>query len=155
MTSSELVHYGIKGMKWGVRRANLDAPNNRYSSANRTKDRSTHGERGVKRINRRLNKGQSLVEARARETTRTNALITGALATAAALKIAGPVLLQSIAVRAERNRARAEYDRSQSENQNIGTSGRYGVNGKPFEPNKEGVYDIYSEGGVKDFQRRR
>ncbi|WP_218969596.1 hypothetical protein, partial [Streptomyces sp. JV178] len=108
----DLAHYGVKGMKWGVRRAERDAPNSRYSSVNRAKDRKTHGDKGVKRINRRLNKGQTLKKARARETTRKTALVTGAAATAAALKVAGPVLMQSIAVRAERNRARAEYDRS-------------------------------------------
>uniref|UniRef100_A0AAU7GZJ8 Uncharacterized protein n=1 Tax=Streptomyces phage Scarif TaxID=3158858 RepID=A0AAU7GZJ8_9CAUD len=138
----ELMHYGVKGMKWGVRRAERDAPSKRYSAANRAKDSKTYGQRGVKRINRRLNKGQTLKKARARETTRRTAMITGAATAAAVLKLVGPVAMQSIAVKAERNRARAAYERSEAEITNLG--GTYGLNGKKFKPNRKGVYNISS-----------
>lgn len=74
-----LEHYGVKGMRWGVRRVKnrisnyrssqkkLNEPNKRYSEANREKDRYLLGRSGVKRINKRLNKGYSYKKAIRRE----------------------------------------------------------------------------------------
>ena len=85
-SDSYLAHYGVKGMKWGVRRqrrraaarkdrnawrsmskkerkANRDKYNKRYSKDDRDADKATYGSGGVKRINRRMNKGQSYARA--------------------------------------------------------------------------------------------
>ena len=71
---SELYHFGVKGMKWGVRRAErkarraeLNKPNAHYDKWQRSADRSTYGTRGERRINRRMNKGQSHFRAQATE----------------------------------------------------------------------------------------
>ena len=84
-----LAHYGVKGMKWGVRRkrqradrnrwksmskseraANRDSLNPRYKKLDREIDTDLYGERGVQRINRRMNKGQSHLRATTTEAAR-------------------------------------------------------------------------------------
>jgi len=69
--SSELTHYGVKGMKWGVRRAEANKPNAGYSTSDRRKDAVRFKAGGVKRINRRMNQGADLRTARKKEGQRT------------------------------------------------------------------------------------
>ena len=137
---SELAHYGVKGMKWGVRRAEKNVPNARYSSKNRVKDKELHGSRGVKRINKRLNDGQTLKKARAREVRRNTiqaGAVVGAVYATRALAIAGPVLAQSVASRAETKRGQAHV---------AATMGlpRQASSGPTYAKQKRGAYDISS-----------
>lgn len=87
-----LAHYGVLGMKWGVRNAEsrrrlggpsprvdarkkkraaarvekkrLKAPNAKYTKDQRTSDALLLGNRGVKRINKSMNQGKTLNQAR-------------------------------------------------------------------------------------------
>lgn len=98
--SDYLAHYGVKGMKWGVRknrykgvrtrlkkeakadkdkwrsmsrserRKYRDTPNARYSKQNREINTNVFGEKASKRINRRMNKGATYKNAYFRETGR-------------------------------------------------------------------------------------
>ena len=89
-----LEHHGIKGMKWGVRRyqnadgtltaagkKRYDEPNSKYSKEDRELDKFVWGKSGVKRINRRMNKGQSYTKATWMEAGRQT--VTGLLLTSA------------------------------------------------------------------------
>jgi hypothetical protein len=67
--NDELQHYGVKGMKWGVRR-NHNAVNKDYSDKQRKHDRAFYGKGGEKRINKRLNEGHGLRGARHYEAER-------------------------------------------------------------------------------------
>lgn len=85
--SEELYHFGVKGMKWGVRKKR-DKPNTDYTSRQRVTDRAIFGKKGVKHINRRMNKGQSHFRAATTEmisqaaTTSVGSLAAGGLAVA-------------------------------------------------------------------------
>lgn len=139
-TDGELTHYGVKGMKWGVRRAELDAPSSRYSSANRKKDEKVHGPRAVKRINRRLNKGMTLKKARRKETTRDTlqaVAAVGAYYAARYMVHAGPVLSQGVASRAQTKRGQAAAAAA------MGLP-RHATSGPTFTKPKRGVYNISS-----------
>lgn len=57
-----LMHFGVKGMKWGVRKKN---PN--YNSTQRKNDRAIYGRGAEKRINTRMNQGMGISGARAME----------------------------------------------------------------------------------------
>lgn len=60
-----LEHVGVKGMKWGVRKKNPNYTNNQIK-----RDRQIYGKRGSNRINKALNKGDSISVARGDEKTR-------------------------------------------------------------------------------------
>lgn len=64
-----LAHYGVLGMRWGVRKSR-NAPNPDYNSNQRKRDRQVYGRRGERRINRALNRGDSISVARGDEKTR-------------------------------------------------------------------------------------
>lgn len=78
--TNELYHYGIKGMKWGVRRyENKDgtltpAGKKRYNYEDHQKkqDARLYGKRSVRRIQKRLDNGETLLSARNAEVRRRN-----------------------------------------------------------------------------------
>ena len=65
--SDYLAHYGVKGMKWGTRKASR---NSGYSSKQRKEDRSLYGAGGERRINRSMNRGHNIKSARSKEVLR-------------------------------------------------------------------------------------
>ena len=69
MNDLELYHYGVKGMKWGVRKKSSTV-NKSYTAKQRKQDRAFYGKSGEKRINKRLNDGHGLRGARHYEAER-------------------------------------------------------------------------------------
>lgn len=69
---NELYHYGVKGMKWGVRNSEnkTSRVNKSYTAKQRKQDRAFYGKGGEKRINKRLNQGHGLRGARHYEAER-------------------------------------------------------------------------------------
>lgn len=147
----ELVHYGVKGMKWGVRNAELNKPNPGYTRGQRNYDYSNRGvsRRGIKRINKRLNKGQDLETARKNEKKfirRRNLAFTGAYLavrysnpeTRAFLKEMGVVAMQSVAKRAETKRGQAFMAN------NRGLPRQASTGPSHAKKNRSGVYNISS-----------
>lgn len=114
---SHLVHYGVKGMKWGVRRAD----NPEYSSSQRAHDKKQYGKGAVRRINKRMNKGSDIQKARVQERSfraRRRAAVglgilfgpeiaQGARIVGALGKLTFGTAMASVAKRAETNRGRA------------------------------------------------
>lgn len=70
--TDELYHFGVKGMKWGVHKARGSDWNEKYSEKQRVRDQAVYGRSGVRRINKSLNKGQSISGARSIEADRIN-----------------------------------------------------------------------------------
>ena len=64
-----LAHYGMLGMKWGVRNdvSSKKSSNKDYSANQRKRDQQVYGSRGEKRINKAMNQGDSISVARGRE----------------------------------------------------------------------------------------
>ena len=66
-----LSHYGVLGMKWGVRKDEQKSRTNpNYSSQQQKRDKQIYGRGGVKRINKSMNKGDSISTARGVEKLR-------------------------------------------------------------------------------------
>ena len=65
----ELKHHGILGMKWGVRKDNKHT-NPNYTDQQRKRDREIYGSRGVSRINKAMNNGDTISVARGTEKTK-------------------------------------------------------------------------------------
>lgn len=118
MTKSEdleLVHYGVKGMRWGVKKSGsdgasrserreakrsakevLDKPNASYSDRQRANDRNWGGKRYARDVNRKLNQGKTLKEARKTSTSHADRMMrAGQIAVAGfGLVYAGATLME-------------------------------------------------------------
>src|SRR4051812_1425622 len=68
-----LEHFGVRGMKWGVRRSEggrtdpRDNPHPSYTNRMRSNDRGQFGRGGVKRINRSMHEGLTRDDAHTKE----------------------------------------------------------------------------------------
>lgn len=69
-SDNDLRHYGIKGMKWGVRKE--EDYHSDYSKEQRDRDKAVYGRGGVKRINKNMKKGDKISTARSKEADRIN-----------------------------------------------------------------------------------
>lgn len=92
-----LAHYGVKGMQWGVRN-----PHHSYSSGQQALDIHKFGDRGARRINRRLHKGKTHEQAvkteKRQRVAKTAALVVyGTFVAHNLSKRYGPNLVRSIA----------------------------------------------------------
>lgn len=133
--NDSLQHYGVKGMKWGVRKS--EPTNSSYSKSQQYYDHNQFGKGGVRRINRRLNNGQSIKEARnnerkyrRRKRTAVRTTVIGGSLAARIISVYGPLAAQVISVKAETNRGRAAAAEAM------------GVPRKATKPNRKGVYNI-------------
>ena len=87
MEKDSLMHFGIKGMRWGVRRyQNKDGSltpagkvrySENYSEQQRIRDRKLYGERAVQRINKRMLNGEGIQSARHNEVVRKERISSG------------------------------------------------------------------------------
>lgn len=68
MSDIDIYHFGVKGMKWGVRKKRARGYNNAAYNA----DRAKHGTLGANRINKSVLNGASLQKAQAMEKERHN-----------------------------------------------------------------------------------
>ena len=88
-----LAHYGVLGMKWGVRKdvSSKKSSNKDYSANQRKRDRQVYGTRGEKRINKAMNQGDSISIARGREKHKRDKVLGRNKYTRIAVKTAGGV----------------------------------------------------------------
>jgi len=104
---SDIIHSGVKGMKWGVHKQQVHSD---YSDRQRRSDAKNFGDGGVNRINARMHEGKTHSESVKSEKRRNLALGIGITAAAIAAEVLlhhGPVLMQNVAVRAETKRGQA------------------------------------------------
>lgn len=114
----ELVHFGVKGMKWGQRKADIPI-HPAFTKRMQMNDRNRHGARAVARINQRMNEGQTRDQALRREdirNARQRLALIGAVVAVQILSNHGstPVgdLKGFVANRANQNRAAAKVAES-------------------------------------------
>ena len=124
MTYGYLMHYGVKGMKWGVRnyqnpdgsltaegkkryynsdgsltkKGAREIPNANYSRKQQMRDKSIYGEKGVRRINEQLNKGNMISGARSLEAKRVAKKEATVKGIKKAIKIGVPIAATAITV---------------------------------------------------------
>ena len=87
-----LEHFGTKNRKWGIRKASASKnANPNYSVTQRRRDAQVYGMRGQRRINKAMNKGDSLSIARGDEKTRRDRVLNSNKYVRQGGKIAGTI----------------------------------------------------------------
>lgn len=100
-TPGELIHFGVKGMHWGVRKDKRPelAPHSGATSRQHEHNRRVYGNKGARNINEQLHKGVSLNKARkdehARQWSRNKKVLFAMFAAWAAIRL-GPALMGSM-----------------------------------------------------------
>ena len=103
--SNELYHYGVKGMKWGVRKKSRNEPNKNYTEKQRKSDRALYGKGAERRINRKMNDGYNVSTARHFEVERRQRINKTKRIAKNTARVVGPIAL-TIAVSELANRQR-------------------------------------------------
>jgi hypothetical protein len=125
-------------MKWGVRRAEANAPNSGYSQYHKTEDKKVVGRSGVKKINRRMNKGEEHKIARSkvlRNQAMRKLAVAGAIYALPHILDISDKTVGSIA-------QRAQTKRGQSAMANSMGLPRKPTNGPTYSKKKRGVHKI-------------
>ena len=104
----ELTHHGVLGMKWGVRRyqdygEGGYVPKDKkkkyaenYSEQQRIRDKKIYGRGAVRRINKRMLKGESIQSARHNEVVYKEIKRKGLIIAGSILAVAGPIIIQNV-----------------------------------------------------------
>jgi hypothetical protein len=130
-------HYGVKGMKWGVRRAEQ---NSDYSDHQRTQDKKALGRSGVRKVNKRMNKGETHQVARkkvARNQALRNLAVAGALYASPQILAFSDNTVGSIAQRAQTKRGQAAAAQAMGLPRNP-------TSGPSYAKQRRGAYNISS-----------
>lgn len=128
----EIIHFGVKGMRWGVKKQRRTGDNPRYSASKRAEDELAFGENGVKRINDRMNNGKTHKQASDREIARSvvKTLLIAAVAiqaTNAIITTQGPKIASTIHNRAETRRGASVARNVLGPSNRINSKSRRGV----------------------------
>ena len=85
MSDDDIYHFGVKGMKWGVRKERAK----NYSEAQYKRDKVMYGTRGANRINRSMHKGHNVSGARSKEVEKHNRAVRNSTTAGVIGRVAG------------------------------------------------------------------